>query len=472
MAQQDDKVKATINDPEFLKLSEEDQTAVLQHLYGDMNSDTPAAAPVDPATAPVAGPEGIVKKLARGGALGLASGLGIEESTEPSQVVTGTLGNWAKGIWNAGKEILSPPEQNADPRKGYTGRGWEKVLMGPAGPILGDIARGLEGAGGESIKGIKDSDPETFAHGLGSLITQVYSITQMGKGKPKGISERSRLAKTVQATSAGANEIKDLRAAMPEIVKQSQAAGINTVGELRDTVKTAKRLTDDRFNIGLAPIANTQVIPNDIARRIRNLESPDMAKTREGRAEIKYLKRRAAEYDGRQWTYGELNAKRVTENKAVRTYYKKDTMAQHASALDLEISKAIRDGASDIVYQAWDRANPGQGAADLKKTQGALWATENHLDGIVDELDAKQLEHEGKGFVGRLGAHGYISMHNPVPHAWLTGVKSAVSRGPEVSANAKIRQAFSGPSLPRRLAINAAPVAALLGRQPMTPPPE
>lgn len=396
-------------------------------------------------------------KLGRGAALGAASGLGIPESTDPKEVVGGAIKNTASGLYEAGKSILKDP------------------IEGTAG-VLHGMASNLEQSGGEAWQGYKNKDPEQFAHGLTSAITQILTLKTPEKADYSPLSkagERTRLARTAAATGADAS---DLRPAMPEIVKQAQAGGVTTIGEFKDAVSKAKSAVDQKFNTGFTPIANKPYIPTEIARRIRNLITPDMAQTAEGREQIKEINRRAREYE-KPWTLKQLNAKRITENENLTSFFNKDTRGQASAKLDTDISKAVRDGSADIVYDQWDRANPGQGAAQLKKSHGAMWALNDHLTKTMEALDTKQLQHEGKGTLGRVKPHLYGS--GAGVHGYVSGVGDALSAGPEKVANKTIKKAFgrSLTSKAGKLGAASLPIAHLANppeparKTPFPPPP-
>ena len=411
-------------------------------------------------------------KLGRGAVLGAAHGAGIPESADWTEVVGGAIKNAATGLYETAKSSLTDPNP----------MGLKDIPGAPPSPpsALHNMASNIEGSGGEAWAGVKEKDPEKFAHGLASMVTQVLMLRTPGKAKVGEINPRARLAKTAVAINAGAEEAGQLRTAMPEIVKQAQNGGISTVGEFKDAVQQASRTIDQEFNQHLAPIGNRPYIPAEIARRIRNLITEDMKRTAEGRAQIKEINRRAKEYE-KPWRIKELNAKRMTENDNLNSFYKKDSQAQAASKLDTDISKAVRDGAADVVYDQMARNNPHLPAdywSNLKQKQGAMWGLRDHLTAQMKNLDAAQLQHEGKGVAGRMRVHAYASPQS-VPHGYVSGVGEALSAGPEKVANRGIKSAFN-PTLgakARRLGAAALPIAHLANppepvrKTPFPPPP-
>jgi hypothetical protein len=467
-------IQTTIKDPKFLALGPDDQVAVLKTLKSAPTTKPAAKSSIAPPPQPE---EGMLTKLGRGAALGAASGLGIPESTSPTKVVTGALSNAAEGFGHAAKGILMDPIEGT-----YN--------------VVDTMARNLEAAGGESWEGLKQQDPEKFAHGFGSALAQILTLHEAKEGKP-GPSlvrrklfpesvERGQLAKVKSAVGAGPEQIADLRKSMPEVVKAAQTAGINTVGDFGKTIRDTKNTIDQTFNQGLLPVANNQYVPMEISRAIRSLETPDMVKTAEGREQIRQIRRAALEYE-RPWTVNQLNAKRMTENENLRSFYNKDTRAQSASPLDTGISKAIRDKAADIVYQQWDHANPNAPikAQELKSRQGALWALDDFINhpknGAIAKLDAKQLEHEDTGFLDRVRPGAYASKTGL--HGYVSGIAEGFTRGPEKRANAKMKSAFGDPTIAGRVKTSALPISVLaeqdrqdvkkaIRRSAIPPPPE
>jgi len=436
-------------------------------------------------------------KLVRGAELGTFQGLGIPETTNRMDIVKGAVGGAAKGMARlAGAGAEEVGSLFVDP---FLPK--EKRLNAQNDPMLAigrDIVGGVTQAGGEALRGIKDQDPEQFAHGFGSMVTQLLMLKGgMDLEKP-AVTERGRLAKTSAALDVGKGQIKDLKTAMPEVVKQAQAAGIDTVGDFGKTVKQARAQIDNEFNQGLAPIAQTRVIPQQIANRIRNLVTPDMMKAfndyeaakRAGRGALRRvsqdtknihdqvveLNKRAAEFQ-QPWTYEQLNARRATENQNLTSFYNKESRAQAASPIDTEISKAIRDGAADTVYTAWDRANPGKNAQALKARQGALWGLDDYVNhpekGVIADLEAKQAQHEGRSFAEKV--HARAAVHRGGVGAYLTlPVLEPFRKGPMEEANANMRAGFRGSKYPfgTRAAVAAAPIGVLAGRKlPFAGPP-
>lgn len=481
-------LQKTLADPEFLKLGPDDQVAVLKHLTDSGATPSPATAPPPAATAgglppppsanPLPGDDKVsqtFQKLTRGATLGAASGLGIPESTDPWEVVSGGAKSLLGAPFTLGAALLHDMYTGGvavDPQTGKI-----KANSDVANIVHG-VGKGLWDAGTEGWQGAKEDDPEKFAHGFGSFITQALllkSATKMGGVVDAAkVNERVRLAKVAKAIDAGGPQIADLKTAMPEIVATAGQAGMSSVGEMLDTVSKAKAQVDQTFNQALAPVANKPYIPTEIAQRIRALITPDMAKTADGRMAAKEINAAARDYDGKSWTINELNAKRMTENENLRQYYNKDTRGQAASKLQVDISKAVADGARDIVYDQISQANPGLDARTLKLKQGALWAIEDHLKDRVAELEAKQLQHEGESAAEKLTAGASVG-RSGVPHGYVGGLAKMFSQGPQAVADAKIAES-GRPSLTQRASRTFAlslPIDALVGksRQGGLPPP-
>lgn len=472
-------VQKALTDPKFLAFGPEDQVAILKQLGSQPSPAAPpsATAKVAPAgslpTPPKADEtEGLATKLGRGAALGAASGAGIPETETP---VTDLA-------INTGKAIAETPGRMADEMRMY---GLAGVPGAEVAHVAKESAGGLWKSGKEIWQGMRDSDPEQFAHGFASTATQILmlsSLRKMGETAPAKASAGKRLAKTAAAIDAGPEQFADLKTAMPKIVEAAKKSGLESVGELGETVSKAHGQVEQQFNQALAPVANLEYVPREIAQRIRGLITPDMAKTAEGRMMAKEIEIAARDYE-KPWTIRELNAKRMTENENLRQFYGKDTRGQAASKLQTDISKAVADGSRDIVYDQISRANPGLDARALKIKQGALWALDDYINhpkrGVIADLEAQQAQVRGANRLENVRA-GVSVGKTLVPHGYLSGLMEALSpHDPRAAANAKVSSVF-GAKLTRaaaraRLAALSLPVAAITHSKQrpggLTPPP-
>lgn len=447
-------------------------------------------------------------KLGRGLALGAAEGAGIPEASTGKEVLTGALKNAGEGIYNLGKAGLQDIGQVGHAAYADVVPGAEPAPLGDSHlfGILDNMATNVEKSGSEAWKGLKDADPELFAHGIGSLITQFAMMKESGKGKAGAIDKAKATSKIAAAVDIGKDGVESLEKSMPDIIDQAQRRGVNTIGDLRAAVETASRGVNDEFDAGLKPIAKKQVLPVDIAHKILSTITPDMMKeynvieTAKQRAQqagmtnvrfkfsdaawnahdaVVETQRRARDFQ-RTWTLNELNELRKTENAKLTTFYDKSSQGQNAALgkVGTDISKAVRDGASQIVYREWDKANPASAEAqNIKSRQGALWAMSDLLYEKANDLRAKQLKHEGQGLFGRIKANTIIRPSGV--HGYLGGLTEAFSKGAEETANDQVKSAFQ-PSLTDRaskLGVSMLPIGLLArdkskDRNVTTPPPK
>jgi hypothetical protein len=452
----DERVDKALKDPAFLSMSDDEQIAVLKH-YKENPAPAKAASAATSPTPKISpppkwyedDPSSMASKLGRGAVLGGATGLGIPESTNPAEVVGGAIKNVGQGYLDVGKSVLGIGKDTPTQAK-------ERTVMGPLGPTVGNIARGIESGGGEAWKGMKDKDPEAFAHGLASALTQIVMLGAMRKGIEKaGAPDAAmRQARISTAIGAGAEEHAAIEKSMPKIVEQAQSAGIKNVQDLGKSVERAHTAVNDEFDRGFAPIAQRRIVPMDISRRILRLITPDMRQTAEGRAAIQKIQDAAVEYQ-KDWSLDELNHRRMNVDKALASHYKKASMGQYADPVEAEIREAERSGAADIVYTEWGRANPGKNVRALKEQHGALWKLDDAINGskgAVNKLKAEQGEYKAEG--GKLGRlRGGVSIsQRGLPHGYLAGVADALFHGgPLDKANSQVSRAFN-PSLSDRAA--------------------
>ena len=428
-------------------------------------------------------PESGVTNFLRGAELGAASGLGIPESTSPSDVVTGALKNTGQGLARAGGAVAEdvgslfvdpflPKEQRLKDSKTYG--------------VLSDMASGLEQAGGESWKGLQQRDPEMFAHGLGSLVTQVLSMKKAGEGgkAASAADATKRLSKTAAALDIGGKDVQSLRDSMPAIVKEAQKGGVKTISDFVDAHQQAKTAADMQYKQMLAPMAGQMAVdpagqfvgPGQIVRNILSNDKPYLQNTPDGRKVSAALQKAARDFKRPVWTYDMLDDQRIAENQKLDTYFGKDTQGQSAAMANArtQISKAIADGARDTIYDEMERQNPGANVRQLKQTQGALWSLSDALDSKLSDLDARQLKFEGLGPLSRI--HGGLSISaGGRPHSYLGGVLEALGSGPQSKSNALIKKGWQPRQYPFSPAVGALPVAHLAAPDEqqggMTPPP-
>lgn len=452
--QRDERIDKALKDPAFLALGEDEQISVLKH-YKENPAPAKAAASPNAFKAGIGPPpkvdEGIGTKLGRGAALGTAAGLGIPESTDWKEVTGGAVANAAKGYGEMAKSVAgyaAPPKLDAE--------GIARTVAGPLGPTALNVGKGIYGAGAEAWKGLKDKDPEGFAHGFASMATQVLTLAAMRKGKiSEGeIKPGMRQARISSAIDAGAEEHLALEKAMSRIVPEAKSAGVHSVRELGKVLKDAHTRVNAEFEQGFAPIRHQRLVPMDISRKVLDLITPDMRQTAEGRMSMQKIRDAATEYQ-KDWSLDELNERRKNVDKQLSSHYQKASMGQYADPIEAEIREAERQGAADVVYKKWGQANPGKDARLMKQQHGALWKLDDAINGekgAVNTLKAKQGNYRAEG--GRLGQlRGGANFSKTGVHGYLGNFVDALfgGGGPETRANTKVRKAFN-PSLTSRAA--------------------
>lgn len=431
--------------------------------------------------------ENVVSKTLRGATMGALSGLGIPETESRADIVKQPLINTAKGI---GRMVAAPLEDVGsllvDPFVAPSQR-MQTETGSRTGDIVSDMAKGLESAGGESWKGIQQRDPELFAHGLGSLVTQVLSLGAAGKAKGKvgAAGDATRLSKTAAALDIGGKDVQSLRDSMPAIVNAAQQGGIKTIGDFVDAHQAAKTAADMQYKQMLAPIAGQMATdpmgqfsgPGQIVRNILSHDKPYLQNTADGRKVSAALQKAARDFKRPVWTYDMLDDQRIAENQKLDSYFGKDTQGQSAAMANArtQISTAIANGARDTIYDQMERQNPGANVRQLKQTQGALWSLNDALNSKLADLDARQLKFEGLGPMSRVHAGLSISAGGR-PHSYIGGVLEALGSGPKSKADTLMKKGWQPRQYPFSPMTAALPVGHLASDQDqrpggLTPPP-
>jgi hypothetical protein len=260
-----------------------------------------------------------------------------------------------------------------------------------------------------------------------------------------------------------------------------------TVGEVTENLyKTGERL-ESQFNAAKWPIRGKQVMPQAILTRLDKIiaDHPNWAQTADGRQMIRGINKVKLQYS-KPWTIDQLNAERMDEGAGLGTFYGKDASGQMTatrSKVDTAVTKAIHDGASEIVYDEVGRANPGLDVRTLKAKQSAIIQLRSQLEGEVDKLANAQAKSKTKTLGEKITPHAYVSPHR-------AGVYAGGMR-PDVStldvANSKVSRAFgtrstrSQVSSAARRAAMALPISHMLTEHPepkknngtsLPPPPE
>lgn len=415
--------------------------------YGGGVDTAPAAAAPKPATNPQVAPPpdpnapNPYVQAVKGAARGAAENFAAQGTVDPNEP------------FFSSKNAISGLKATRDM---YAKTAADAAMTGGASIPIG-MVKGLYGAGDELWHTKFADDPESFGHALGSAATQLLMLRSIKKGITEGEIPPDKATSSLASGFGITGPLVDAFR-KSGIVKVMQDAGVRTIGGAIDATRKASDFINDKFNQALVQIGGTPYIPTEIANRINALITPDMAKTPEGRAQIKEIQAAARQYT-RPWSLNELNAKRMTENDNLNSFYDRDSQGQNASALDQHISKAVRDGAADIVYGQMEKTGKLPNAQQMKAQQGALWDLEIHLKDRANQLDAQQMEHGAQSPVDKLKPRVGVSESGKA-RGYVAGLADAVLGGdPKAAANAKINRG-AHPTIGDKLAPYKAPVHA------------
>jgi hypothetical protein len=348
-----------------------------------------------------------------------------------------------KSIFKAGKEaVANPSEEN-------TG----KLVTKVAAPVMGS---GVENLPGDIKSGNVMGSTGDFLGVLANL------ALMRGAKRPSAAEATNKLSfATGGGTDAIMNSLNDLR----------KAAGdkpVHTVNDFLSTVQKAK--TDLRTESGnaLAPIANKPTVPLGVAQKIRDLVTPNMDLTAEGRQAKQAIENAAIEFEQPGWTYGKLDLERLKRNADLASHEKKSPIGRYTSEkgnINVAIDKAVADGIREKIYPEMDKVagqQPGY-FRDLKDRHGSLIELESTLGQRVKDLREKQSLIQGapsklkatkiaKGATGKLGLGDLLS------------TVASPRENPLGEANAAAKAGFGGGALRTgaRVAVETLPARYLL----------
>lgn len=274
---------------------------------------------------------------------------------------------------------------------------------GPAGALAGATLGGA--AGKEAEQGARwmifgEAPPASVKKELKTVAT---AAAEQGLGEATGqfggsmlgklLAPADRTAMMSYATTGGKFS-DELKTALPDIDKAAQSAGttVKTVGEWQPLLQKAIDNNTDELNAALAPTANQQVMPVQVANAIK-------AKMKTGSAaeDVAYnnvLKQRALDYEmtrpGTQpWTYGTLNKKRIDLQQNPAEYQAGNLIQKAKANANKAADLAAEDEIKTMLYNLAD-TNVGKPAgyfANMQKRTSAMLtlkkATEDHVDQLV-----------------------------------------------------------------------------------------
>jgi hypothetical protein len=296
----------------------------------------------------------------------------------------------------------------------------------------------------------------------------------MGSRIGRAPSETTKVANLTGATgtSSGAGVAEHWKAVLPDIEETARIDGKpQTVGDLKNNVQATLTRMESKFNGALFPIRMQQIMPSGIESRLRALITPDMTMTPAGKAARRQILKATIDYQ-KPWRLDQLNSARMREGANLSSFYDKDpnkAASTLKSDTDVAISKAVRDGAAEDLYNAIDKRNPGFGARELKMKQSHLLELNDRLANRVKDLEDTQAAAKSQLMGEKARPHGYLS---PKRAGVYMGLKP-----PEASvggiANVKVGRAFAptNAAVTRRAAVLALPVGHV-AQKGLPPPPK
>jgi hypothetical protein len=196
----------------------------------------------------------------------------------------------------------------------------------------------------------------------------------------------------------------------------------------------------------MQPIAGVTTVPTGVADKIRELVTPSMQHTAEGRAEANYIKNAAKDFD-KEWSFRELDDMRMRTRAKLDAFSRKEPVARYTAAkgdASKAVDEAILDGVRDTVYPEMDRAahKPEGYFADLKGRQSNLITLQSILDKRLKNLQGAQAVSE---VAPRFSSENVsLSAHaGSLPRAGIYGIRNAISPTRELNAASKnVSRAF------------------------------
>jgi hypothetical protein len=378
--------------------------------------------------------------------------------TEFKYSPAGMVYNYGKNLVNQGKETLNELKESTDnvkagqpilPNIGKNAYAEGRfITRGLLAPVGGNAVQNFgEDIGNKDI-GIQPNYPAA----AGDATAAVLNALMLGKSQ--GPSTASRVNKL--AFSAG-GEAPEIAATLNDL-RSAGGKTPETVGDFLQTVKAAKNKMANESGIamntpvqtaaGTKRLADTTIVPTDIANRIMSNIRPDDVMTPAGRTKIAYLQKVAADFQ-KPWTLEQLDSARVQANQRLNPFYKKGMVDQYSgrgTKFGVPIDEAIVQGVQDNVYPAMDRAagKPNGYFLNLKQRHGNLISLEDALTDRINDLTNKTAIAQG---APRFGTENVSVFGHPTspPGFSLHRLQNVVIRpNPMKTANAAVRAGFGG----------------------------
>ena len=356
-----------------------------------------------------------------GGLIGAGAGGGV------ASIGTAALGAAAGGaggedIRQSLNEYLHPEDKKMGGTESalrMAGAGGSQALQELGGRVSGRlVGHGLEAFGSRVI-------PE-HAFERYPFLKNVFAI-----GEPKAAQHLTAAAaekgtrNSSEAFGKIVNTLDDLQEEIGHLPKKEQ-----TISGFLKAVNSRKNAINLESGAAMMPIAGEKTVPTGVANNIKGLIRSYMTDSAEGRAQRKYIIKRAAEFE-KPRTYRSLDELRTDLSSQLSKHKAKGSVAKYTAEkgdLDLAIDNAILNGLRDTVYPQMDRAagKPAGYFKSLKARQSSLMSLQEILEQRVKDLSAKEAVEEVSP---RFGSENLsVSAHaGSLPRVGAYGIRQAIS---------------------------------------------
>jgi hypothetical protein len=306
------------------------------------------------------------------------------------------------------------------------------------------LTRGLLApVGGTGVaNAVNDVKSGNYGGASGDVLGTLINAFLLKKGMaPSAESSANKLA-----YAAGKDTAAPIKATLSDL-RETASSGPKprTVQDFSSVVEQASKNMTKEVGNALGPIANRQIVPIDVANRIRSLITSNMLKTTDGLRDAAKIRNAALEFE-KPWTLGDLDAERMDINKRMNPFYNKSGADQYAALVNrnLSIDKAIADTIRDTVYPRMDQAagRPTGYFRSMKQRQGDLIDLKSKLDSEAQMLMDTTSRIQGSPRLSRENAGLHISPTGG-PRATLYGLLDAIKKpNPLAVANKRVQQGF------------------------------
>ncbi|MHB1952132.1 MAG: hypothetical protein ACYCOU_00165 [Sulfobacillus sp.] len=348
------------------------------------------------------------------------------------------------------------------------GAGFVPALAGAGvGGFLGEKAQG--NPNDEALKeGAKQAALEAGGRISGAAVGKVLSplarkVAPMLEGAAEKypilkemlpeVNKSSKKAVDYLTAASGPEGHAPIAATIADIEKGMQSLPTNkrTVGTFLEAVNAAKDSMNKESGEAMFRIANKETIPQPVIERLEKLITPNMQKTAQGREEAAAIKRAITEFQ-KPWTYGELDAERMTSRARLHSFHAQESVAQYAkqkASRNVAIDNAIEQGLKDTIYSEMDRASGKQAGyfANLKGRQSNLIQLESILNKRVEDLAGKTSVVKGSP---RFSTENLsVSMHaGGTPRLGVYSLRNVLSPSDLLkTADKRVAKAFAPPQV-------------------------